>query len=63
MVSVQELDQSNEKAVTLEDLTSLVSQQVSDLLQEPGQTSDAEESLAAQWFYQVPYAGVRYYSY
>ena len=61
MVSVELLEQ--EKPVVAEEWTPLVSQQVSEILEEGHEGPDLEETEQKSWYYRVPFAGVRYYSY
>ncbi len=48
---------------TPEDLNPTAVQQVKEILEEAEEPARAGDPKPAHWFYQVPFAGVRYYTY
>ena len=45
------------------DLDARLTWELDDIVEEADQIADIDESRVASWFYRVPCAGVRYYSY
>ena len=63
MATVELKDKVQVVEHTSKDLNPTAVQQVTEILEKTEEPARAGEPKKAQWFYQVPCAGVRYYSY
>lgn len=63
MATVELKEQAQVVERTPEDLNPTAVQQVTEILVEAEEPAPAGEPKPAHWFYQVPCAGVRYYTY
>jgi hypothetical protein len=63
MATVELKEQVQVMEPALEDLNPTAVQQVAEILKEAEKPARAGQPKTAHWFYQVPCAGVRYYSY
>ena len=63
MATVKLLDKSEQPELAANEMDSKLAQQMQNILEEAKLPQEPKQPEARQWHYQVPFAGVRYYSF
>ncbi len=63
MATVKILDKSEQPELAANEMGSKLAQQMQSIPEEAGRSQEPKQPEARQWHYQVPFAGVSYYSF
>lgn len=63
MATVELLDRDRVQDIVNDGPESTLTQELESIVEEAEQVQEVEQPKARQWYYSVPFAGVRYYSF
>ena len=63
MAAVELLERDRRQDIVNDERESRLAQELDNIVEDAEQAHDVEQSKARHWYYSVPFAGVRYYSF